>query len=90
MEDAWVLSRMMENYEEDIGDGLAAYERFRRPRHRKVLAQMRDHLIRLTQPSSARRFQQHVGTALQNRLLPEIALQQQDWLYEHDVIKGFR
>jgi hypothetical protein len=27
---------------------------------------------------------------LQNRLLPEIALQQQDWLYEHDVIKGFR
>ncbi len=90
MEDAWVLSRMMENYEEDIGDGLAAYERFRRPRHRKVFAQMRDHLTRLTQPSAARRFQQHVGTALQNRLLPEIALQHQDWLYEHDVIKGFR
>ena len=41
MEDAWVLSRMMENYEEDIGDGLAAYERFRRPRHRKVLVNMR-------------------------------------------------
>ena len=39
---------------------------------------------------AARRFQQHVGTALQNRLLPEIALQHQDWLYEHDVIKGFR
>lgn len=90
MEDAWVLSRMMENYEEDIGDGLAAYERFRRPRHRKSLAQMYAHLTRLTQPSTARRFQQHVGTALQNRLLPEIALQQQDWLYEHDVIKGFR
>ncbi len=90
VEDAWVLSRMMDNYEEDIGDGLAAYERFRRPRHRKVLAQMRAHLIRLTEPSPARRFQQHVGTALQNRLLPEIALQQQDWLFEHDVIKGFR
>ena len=90
IEDAWVLSRMMENYEEDIGDGLAAYERFRRPRHRKMLAQMHTHLVRLTQPSAARRFQQHVGTALQNRLLPEIALQQQDWLYEHDVIKGFR
>ena len=90
MEDAWVLSRMMENYEEDIGDGLAAYERFRRPRHRKSLAQMYAHLTRLTQPSTARRFQQHVRTALQNRLLPEIALQQQDWLYEHDVIKGFR
>ena len=51
---------------------------------------MQDHLLKLTQPSRARRLQQHLGTALQNRLLPEIALQQQDWLYEHDVIKGFR
>ena len=72
MEDAWVLSRMMENYEEDIGDGLAAYERFRRPRHRKVLVNMQDHLLKLTQPSRARRLQQHLGTALQNRLLPRL------------------
>lgn len=90
LEDAWVLSRMMENYEEDIADGLAAYERFRRPRHRNVMAGLRSHLAALTQPSSVKRFGQHVGTALQNRLLPEIALQQQDWLYQHDVIKGFR
>ena len=90
LEDAWVLSRMMENYEEDIGDGLAAFERFRRPRHRKVAAQLRDHLLKLTEPSVSKRFSQHVGMALQNRLLPELALAQQDWLYEHDVIKGFR
>ncbi len=90
LEDAWVLSRMMENYEEDIADGLAAYERFRRPRHRKVMAGLRTHLATLTQTSSMKRFGQHVGTALQNRLLPEIALQRQDWLYQHDVIKGFR
>lgn len=90
LEDAWVLSRMMENYEEDIGDGLAAFERFRRPRHRRVAARMREHLLRLTQPSTTKRFQHHLGTALKTRLLPEIALQQQDWLYEHDVIKGFR
>ena len=90
LEDAWVLSRMMENYEEDLGDGLAAFERFRRPRHRKVAAQLRDHLLRLTEPSVSKRFSQHVGMALQNRLLPELALAQQDWLYEHDVIKGFR
>jgi hypothetical protein len=90
LEDAWVLSRMMENYEEDIADGLAAYERFRRPRHRKVMAGLRSHLTTLTEPSSMKRVGQHVGTALQNRLLPEIALQRQDWLYQHDVIKGFR
>ena len=90
LEDAWVLSRMMENYEEDIGDGLAAFERFRRPRHRKVALNMRAHLLRFTEPSVSKRALQHVGMALQNRLLPEIALAQQDWLYEHDVIKGFR
>lgn len=90
LEDAWVLSRMMENYEGDIGDGLAEFERFRRPRHRKVAAQLRDHLLKLTEPSVSKRFSQHVGMALQNRLLPELALAQQDWLYEHDVIKGFR
>ena len=90
LEDAWVLSRMMENYEEDIGVGLAAFERFRRPRHRKVALHMRDHLFRFTEPSAGKRALQHVGTALQNRLLPELALAQQDWLYEHDVIKGFR
>ncbi len=90
LEDAWVLSRMMENYEEDIGDGLGAFERFRRPRHRKVAAKLCDHLLKLTEPSVNKRFSQHVGMALQNRLLPELALAQQDWLYAHDVIKGFR
>ena len=90
LEDAWVLSRMMENYEEDIGDGLAAFERFRRPRHRKLNQQMRAHLLSMTEPSSTKRLSQHLGMALKTRLLPEIALQQQDWLYEHDVIKGFR
>ena len=85
-----MLSRMMENYEEDIGDGLAAFERFRRPRHRRVASHMRDYLFRFTEPSSCKRALQHVGIGLQNRLLPELALAQQDWLYEHDVIKGFR
>ena len=90
LEDAWVLSRMMDNYEEDIGDGLAAYERFRRPRHRKVAAQTLANLLAFTEPSVSKRFSQHLGMALQNRLLPEIALAKQDWLYDHDVIRGFR
>ncbi len=89
LEDAWVLSRMMENYEEDVADGLTAYERFRRPRHRKVMAGLHRHLTHLTEPSPMKRLGQHIGVALQNRLLPEIALQRQDWLYDHDVIKGF-
>ena len=46
VEDAWVLSRMMDNYEEDIGDGLAA-RALSPPRHRKVLAKMRAYLIQL-------------------------------------------
>ena len=85
-----MLSRMMENYEEDIGDGLAAFESFLRPSHRRVALHMRDYLFRFTEPLLHKRALQHVGMGLQSRLLPELALAQQDWLYEHDVIKGFR
>ena len=38
LEDAWVLSRMLENYEEAVHEGLAVYERYRKPRNRKLQA----------------------------------------------------
>jgi|TARA_B110000971_G_scaffold217724_1_gene255180 hypothetical protein len=90
MEDAWVLSRMMENYEEDIGDGLREYERFRRPRAIRVAKAGNQRLNLLTQKSSNSRFWGYVGQALSTRFLPEIAMQKQDWFHQHNVIKGFR
>ena len=90
MEDAWVLSRMMENYEEDIGDGLRDYERYRRPRAVRVAQSGHLRLNSLTRPSANSRFWGYVNQALSTRFLPEIAMQKQDWFHQHNVIKGFR
>jgi hypothetical protein len=90
IEDAWVLSRMLENYEEDVTDALVAYEQFRRVRSKKLHKIYWEELRRMTAPvlTSAWRFR--LGMALRARFLPELALQQRDALHEHDVIRGFR
>ena len=90
LEDAWVLSRMLENYEEDVTDALVAYEQFRRVRSKKLHKIYWEELRRMTAPvlTSAWRFR--LGMALRARFLPELALQQRDALHEHDVIRGFR
>ena len=90
IEDAWVLSRMMENYEEDIGDGLREYERYRRPRAVKVSLAGHQRLHSLIRTSTNSRFWGYVNQALSTRFLPEIAMQKQDWFHQHNVIKGFR
>lgn len=90
IEDAWVLSRMMENYEEDISDGLREYERFRRPRAVRVAKAGHQRLDLLTLRSTNSRFWGYVSQALSTRFLPEIAMQKQDWFHQHNVIKGFR
>lgn len=90
MEDAWVLTRMMENYEEDIGDGLREYERYRRPRAVRVAQSGHQRLDSLTRSSTNSRFWGYVNQALSTRFLPEIAMQKQDWFHQHNVIKGFR
>jgi hypothetical protein len=90
IEDAWVLSRMMENYEEDIGDGLREYERYRRPRAVKVANAAHQRLMGLCRRSSSSRFWGYINQALSTRFLPEIAMQKQDWFHQHNVIKGFR
>ncbi|MEM9622350.1 MAG: hypothetical protein AAF993_11915 [Pseudomonadota bacterium] len=90
VEDAWVLSRMLENYEEDYADALQQYEYYRRPRARKILRAAQDQTTRANQPAIARRFLQHLNTALSSRFLPEIAMQRIDWLYGYDCIRGFR
>ena len=90
LEDAWVLSRMLENYEEDIDDGLQQYVRYRQPRARKIAAHGRSVAKRenLTQPH--KRFLKHIKAAVSARFLPEIAMQNIDWFYGYDCIRGFR
>ena len=89
-EDAWVVSRMLENYEEDLHDGLASYAQFRRPRTAKVARLEAEVGARLARTDKFRRLLGHIGAAASARFLPEIAMQRIDWLYQYDCIRGFR
>ncbi len=90
LEDAWVLSRMLENYEEDIDDGLAQYQRYRRPRVRRIARAAVQQLQQSRQTNAARRLLHNLNLAFSTRFLPEIAMQKIDWLYGYDCIRGFR
>ena len=90
LEDAWVLSRMLENYEEDIHDGLAAYERYRRARARRIAKAATATAHQMNKSHMLARGLQHLNTALSTRFLPEIAMNRIDWFYGYDAIRGFR
>lgn len=90
IEDAWVLSRMLENYEEDIQDGFHEYEKYRRARTRRVAGAAAKSAVQMNHAGVVARFFQHINVALATRFLPEIAMQRIDWFYNYDCIKGFR
>ncbi len=92
LEDVWVLSRMLENYEEDIHDGLHQYQRYRKPRMRKIARAGHAETLRRMQhlQHPGKRFLAYLKIALNTRFLPEIAMQQLDWLYGYDCVRGFR
>ncbi len=90
LEDAWVLSRMLENYEEDFADGFAEYERFRRARLNRVARQAAATVALYDRPGTWARALRNMNIALAARFLPEIAMQRIDWLYNYDCIRGFR
>ena len=90
LEDAWVLSRMMDNYEEDIGDGLREYQKYRRPRVQKVAAKNALAAQQHLPTDKISRIRRNIGLAFGTRFMPEIAMQKIDWLYSYDCIRGFR
>lgn len=90
LEDAWVMSRMLENYEEDIFDGLAEYERYRKPRTNKVARTSAELAVKQAVGAPTRQFIRNLDVAFSTRFMPEIAMQRIDWLYNYDCIRGFR
>jgi len=90
LEDAWVLSRMMDNYEEDIGDGLREYQKYRRPRVQKIAAKNALAAQQHLPTDKIRRMRRNISLAFGTRFMPEIAMQKIDWLYSYDCIRGFR
>jgi salicylate hydroxylase len=89
IEDAWVLSRMLETWEEDTASALSEYERYRRPRAARVQAGSRreGENLHLRDPWQIR--WRNLRMALGSRYLPEIAMERYDWLYGYDCVKGF-
>jgi len=89
LEDAWILSRMIERWEEEPHRGFADYERFRRPRAARLRSFAESELATQTMPPGAARWQRDVRWSLGSRFLPEIAFERLDWLYGYDCIRGF-
>ncbi len=89
IEDAWVLSRLLERWEEQPVRGLAEYERFRRPRTAKVQHRSRlqgeEFHLRERWPVLRRNLKLTLGS----RYLPEVAMSRFDWLHGYDCVRGF-
>ncbi|MEM7097267.1 MAG: hypothetical protein AAF541_03335 [Pseudomonadota bacterium] len=90
LEDAWVLSRMLENYEEDWSDAYAEYEKYRGARGRRVARNLAISWEQITRSNPIGKLTRNLNIALGTRFLPEIAMQKLDWQYGHDCIRGFR
>lgn len=89
MEDAWVLTRMLDRWEEESTTAFRDYERYRKVRINRVRAEAQSRWEEATLgrgPSAQRR---NLRISLTNRFLPEMAMHQLDWLYGYDCISGF-
>jgi len=89
IEDAWVLSIMLERWEDEPARGIADYERFRRPRTAKVQLRSRAQGEEFHLQARGPVLQRNLKLALGSRFLPEMAMQQFDWLHGYDCIRGF-
>lgn len=89
LEDAWVLSRMMERWEESPHEGFPDYARYRKPRADKLRAFASAETAILLQRQPTAVWRRNLSWSLTSRFLPEIAMQRLDWLYGYDCIRGF-
>ncbi|MCZ6643127.1 MAG: FAD-dependent monooxygenase, partial [Gammaproteobacteria bacterium] len=89
IEDAWVLSRMLENWEDETAEGFLEYERYRRPRTNKVVLGSRAQGQQFHLSDRWMVLMRNVRLGLGSRFLPDVAMQQLDWLHGYDCVKGF-
>ena len=89
MEDAWVLSRMLERWEDDPAAGFNEYQRYRKARVTRMRRASRFHEAQWTVDSPRQALVRNIKLSLGSRFLPEMAMAQLDWLYGYDCIRGF-
>jgi len=90
IEDAWVLSRLLEHREEDEpGPALDRYQRLRQLRTGKVADASREQGEMFHLHSPWERLARNLKLGVGSRLLPEIAMAQYDWLHGYDPVRRF-
>ena len=90
IEDAWVLSRMLENYEEETNEALSSYTKYRRPRINRFAKYTEQETFKLLNSHGPQRFAEYLRLAFSTRFIPEIFMSSQDWLHGYDCLRGFR
>lgn len=89
LEDAWVLSRFIDQHEEDATMACAQYERYRLKRVRLFVERSAAEGAQRMATSGVQRSMTRLKTSLTSRFLPELAMQRLDWIYRYDCIRGF-
>jgi len=89
IEDAWVLSRLLEQWTDQPAGGLNEYQKYRLPRTRRVqlASRKQGEVFHLRNKWAITR--RNLKLAVGCRYLPEIAMQQFDWLHGYDALKLF-
>ena len=89
IEDAWVLARMLEQWDEEPQRALLEYQRYRQPRTAQVQARSRQQGEEFHLADRWQIMARNLKLGFGSRYLPELAMQQFDWLHGYDCVKGF-
>lgn len=89
LEDAWVLSRFIDQLEHDPSAACAEYQRFRLNRVRLMTTRAQVEGQRRSAAPGLASFLDRAKTSLTSRFLPELAMQRLDWMFRYDCIRGF-
>jgi salicylate hydroxylase len=89
IEDAWVLSRMLEQQEHKPEEAASEYQRFRLRRCERVQLLAQAQGTNLQTPEQQAIWKRNIMLSLGSRFLPEWALAKFDWLYGYDCVRGF-
>ncbi|MEM6708434.1 MAG: hypothetical protein AAF648_06585 [Pseudomonadota bacterium] len=90
LEDAWVLSRLIDQHRDDPTQLGHEFEHYRRPRLIQLAHKLEEQRRSRLDGSSATRRLRQILSILGHRFLPEVAYQQRDWLFGYDAVRGFR
>lgn len=89
IEDAWVVARMLEQWEDQPAEGLVEFERYRLPRARRLQTQAAGRAAMFCDLNPLSTWRRNLALTFGSRFLPELAMQKNDWLYGYDAINGF-